>query len=399
MLQLPVRITAADDLRRSRLTVFFRLLLALPHLVWLSLWSLAAYVLYLFVAIAAVINGALPGWAHAFYAAYTRYVLHLGAYLTFAANPYPGFIGEPGTYPIDAAFDEPQPQNRWSLAFRWLLAIPALLLASTMGAIGLWSSVGILTVIPLLGWFVCLARGAMPQGFRDATVFGLGYTTQAYAYFFLLSPRYPSADPVTVPVAEAPAQPVRLAVADDLQRSRLTVFFRLLLALPHFVWLALWGIAAELAALVGWVIALFTAQLPDALHRFIRAYVRYQVHVNAFAYLAANPFPGFTGAPGTYPIEVSIPDAERQSRARILFRLWLALPALLVLAALGGAAFTAAVFGWFYALVTGRMPRGLRNLQAWWLRYGAQFYAYALLLTERYPYTGPAPLEREEAVA
>src|SRR3954453_6993559 len=261
MLQLPVRITAADDLRRSRLAGFFRLLLALPHLVWLSLWSLEAYVLYLFVAIAAVINGALPGWAHAFYAAYTRYVLHLGAYLTFAANPYPGFIGEPGTYPIDAAFDEPQPQNRWSLAFRWLLAIPALLLASTMGAIGLWSSVGILTVIPLLGWFVCLARGAMPQGFRDATVFGLGYTTQAYAYFFLLSPRYPSADPVTVPVAEAPAQPVRLAVADDLQRSRMTVFFRLLLALPHFLWVALWGIAAELAALVGWVIALFTAQL------------------------------------------------------------------------------------------------------------------------------------------
>ena len=399
MLQLPARITVADDLRRSRLTVFFRLLLALPHLVWLYLWSLAAYVLYLFVAVAAVINGALPRWAHGFYGAYTRYLLHLGAYLTLAANPYPGFVGEPGSYPVDADFGEARPQNRWSMAFRWVLVIPALLLAGTMGAVIGWSMGGILIVIPFLGWFVCLARGAMPQGFRDAAVYGLGYTAQAYAYLFLLSPSYPSADPAAVPVADAPAQPVRLAVADDLRRSRLTVFFRILLALPHIVWLALWGIAAELAAIVGWVIALFTAQLPDALHRFIRAYVRYQVHVNAFAYLVANPFPGFTGAPGTYPIEASIPDAERQSRALILFRLFLALPALLVLAALGSAGLAAAVLGWFYALVTGRMPRGLRNLQAWWLRYGAHFYAYALLLTERYPYTGPAPLEAEEAVA
>jgi hypothetical protein len=45
MLQLPARITVDDDLRRSRLTVFFRLLLALPHIVWLYLWSFAAWLL------------------------------------------------------------------------------------------------------------------------------------------------------------------------------------------------------------------------------------------------------------------------------------------------------------------------------------------------------------------
>ena len=39
--------------------------------------------------------------------------------------------------------------------------------------------------------------------------------------------------------------PIRLIVTDDLQRSRLTVFFRLLLALPHLFWLYLWGIAGH----------------------------------------------------------------------------------------------------------------------------------------------------------
>ena len=36
---------------------------------------------------------------------------------------------------------------------------------------------------------------------------------------------------------------------DDLRRSRVTVFFRLPLAIPHFVWLALWAIAAVFAVI------------------------------------------------------------------------------------------------------------------------------------------------------
>ena len=49
----------------------------------------------------------------------------------------------------------------------------------------------------------------------------------------------------------------------------------------------------------------------------------------------------------------------------------------------------AAIYIWFYALVRGRAPRGLRNLGAYSLRYGAQTTGYAGLLTDRYPYTGP----------
>jgi hypothetical protein len=389
MLQLPARLIVEDDLRRSRLTVFFRLLLALPHLVWWYLWSIAAWLLYLVVVVVAVINGALPGWAHGFYAAYTRYSLHVSAYLTLAANPYPGFLGEPGSYPLDAEFDPAEPQDRWSIAFRWLLVIPAFLLAAALGAVTYWGTIGILIVVPILAWFAGLARGVISPGLRDTLVYGLGYTTQTYAYALLLSPRYPSADPAAVPVAEAPQHPIGLTVADDLARSRLMVFFRILLAVPHFVWLLLWGIVAELAALIGWFVAVFTGRLPEGLHRFISAFVRYQVHVNAFVYLTANPFPGFTGRPGSYPIEAHLPQRERQSRLLIFFRLWLSLPAFLILAALGSAAGAAALLGWFAALFTGRMPSGLRNLQGWWLRYGAQTYAYALLLTPRYPYSGP----------
>ena len=38
------------------------------------------------------------------------------------------------------------------------------------------------------------------------------------------------------------------------------------------------------------------------------------------------------------------------------------------------------------------MPLGLRNVTAWYLRYQAEATGYLLLLTDRYPYSGP-PVE------
>ncbi len=39
----PVRLDVADDLRRGHGSVFFRLWFALPFLLWLGLWAIAAF--------------------------------------------------------------------------------------------------------------------------------------------------------------------------------------------------------------------------------------------------------------------------------------------------------------------------------------------------------------------
>jgi hypothetical protein len=41
------------------------------------------------------------------------------------------------------------------------------------------------------------------------------------------------------------------------------------------------------------------------------------------------------------------------------------------------------------------MPEGMRNLGVACLRYSAQTYAYALLVTGRYPYAAPVLRDRE----
>jgi len=416
----PIRLVVRDDnLARSRLTVFFRLLLAIPHLVWLTLWGFAAFVVAFILWLAVLIEGKAPGILHDFVAGYVRYATHVGAYVFLAANPYPGFRGRAG-YPVDLEIDSPERQSRWTGFFRLFLALPALLLAAALGggfsngsAGSSWGSAGgaesaawwalsstggVAAVAAFLGWFYALARGRAPRGLRDLIAYALGYGAQTGGYFLLLTGRYPSSDPALArPFSDLPEHPVRIKVTDELERSRLTLLFRLLLAIPHIVWLTLWSIAALLAAVAAWFVALVTAHNPLSLHRFLSAYIRYSTHVVAYVYVVGRKFPGFTGRAGSHGIDVEIDPPERQSRWKTLFRLFLALPALLVNTALGGVLFVVAFLGWWYALVRGRIPEGMRNLGAVCLRYSAQTSAYLLLLTDRYPYAAPVLEGRGEA--
>jgi hypothetical protein len=191
-------------------------------------------------------------------------------------------------------------------------------------------------------------------------------------------------------VEEAPAvaapttHPIRLQVTDDLRRNRLTVFFRLILAIPHLIWMLVWAVITFLAWIVAWFAALFTGRVPDGLHRFMASFLRYATHVRAYILLIADPFPAFGGKAG-YPIDLEIDPPERQNRLTVLFRIILAIPALFVTNILDNLSQLLAIFSWFIALVTGRVPQGLRNFGAFALRYETQTYGYLLLLTQRYP--------------
>jgi hypothetical protein len=403
----PVQLVVGDDLRRTRLTVFFRLLLAIPHFIWVLLWSIATLFAAIANWVATLAAGTPPAGLHRFMSAYVRYLAHLNAYLWLVANPYPGFLGEEGEYPIDVRLPDRAPQERWKTLIRIVLAIPALLFSSALGGggnirftsgrsgrSGYFASAGgaLATVTAVLGWFVSVARGSMPKGLRDAGAYSVGYTAQMLAYLLLVTDRYPNADPTALlaDVKRPPEHRVRLVGdAADLRRSRLTVLFRLPLAIPHLVWLGLWTVLAILAGIAQWFATLVRGAPADSLYRFLARYVRYALHVNSFVFVAANPFPGFTGEPGRYPLDLRLPEPAPQNRWKTGFRIVLAIPALLVNGALGWGLLVAAILTWFVALATGAAPWGLRNFSAYALRYGAQLNAYAYLLTEAYPHASP----------
>ena len=179
----PIRFVVTDDLKRSRLTVLFRFPLAVPHLVWATLWWYSITLLVPFQWLWALGAGRLEGDVHAFLARYVRYHVHVTAYLLLLANPWPRFNGRPG-YPVELAVDPPERQRRVGVLLRFVLAVPALVFASVLGVL--------LAALTLAGWFVALVLGRLPAGIEELGTYCLRYEAQTSAYLLLLTPRYPA---------------------------------------------------------------------------------------------------------------------------------------------------------------------------------------------------------------
>jgi 2-(1,2-epoxy-1,2-dihydrophenyl)acetyl-CoA isomerase len=179
--------------------------------------------------------------------------------------------------------------------------------------------------------------------------------------------------------------PVRVVVTDDLKRWRLTVATRWVLVLPHYFVLSFWTLLAFPVAIVNWFIALVRGRPASGVHAWLSRLVRYQVHVTAYAYLVADPYPSFRGWPGRYPIDLVLPPPEPQARWKTALRIVLVIPAYVFAYVLSYVILLVAFLGFFFAVATGRFPRGFRDFGAYCLRYQAQMYAYLFLITERYP--------------
>jgi 2-(1,2-epoxy-1,2-dihydrophenyl)acetyl-CoA isomerase len=179
--------------------------------------------------------------------------------------------------------------------------------------------------------------------------------------------------------------PIHLVLTDDLRRWRLTVAARWLLALPHLLVLTGWTYVAIPVTIVNWFITLLRGRPSDGVHAWTSRFVRYQVHVNAYVYLVADPYPSFRGWAGRYPVDLAIAPPAPQERWKTALRIVLAIPAYVFVTVLGYVLFIVAFLGSFYAVATGRYPRGFRDLSAYCLRFQAQTFGYLFLLTDKYP--------------
>jgi hypothetical protein len=179
----PVRLVVTDDLRRSRLTVLVRVPLALPHVAWLAVWTLSTVPVVAFQWLWVIGSGRMEDDVHDYIARSVRYHVHVYAYLALLANPWPGASGRVG-YPVDLHVDPPQRQNRMTVIFRPILALPALVFMNVLNIV--------LAAIGILGWFASLVLGRMPAGMRELGAYCLRFQAQTYAFVLLLTPRYPS---------------------------------------------------------------------------------------------------------------------------------------------------------------------------------------------------------------
>jgi hypothetical protein len=196
---------------------------------------------------------------------------------------------------------------------------------------------------------------------------------------------YYAAD-ATAPVTEqsTPA-PVLVAFAGPAPQSRLTVAFRIFLAIPQLIVLWLLGVAAGVITIIGWFGALFTGRLPVFAADFLTGYLRWLSRVYAYNYLLTDVYPPFTLDDADYPVRLAVTPG-RLNRLAVLFRFFLLIPCWIVQAVVSYGALTIFMFvTWLIVLVTGQMPDAIHQGLAAVLRYQVRTLGFATMLTSAYP--------------
>jgi hypothetical protein len=171
------------------------------------------------------------------------------------------------------------------------------------------------------------------------------------------------------------------------KRSRLTTFFRVLLAIPHVIFLYFYGLAAGVVVIIAWFALLFTGRYPQGMYDFVAGSLRYSTRVYGYLWLLTDEYPPFSGNAGTpYPVDLNIGPPKREySRLKVLFRIILAIPVLIIHYAMQIVAEVGALIAWFAIVALGRQPKGLQDMIVLGTSYQQRAYAYLALITEDWP--------------
>jgi hypothetical protein len=86
-----------------------------------------------------------------------------------------------------------------------------------------------------------------------------------------------------------------------------------------------------------------------------------------------------------YPIIVTVSHKEKLSRLTTFFRIFMVIPHLIVLWALGIAASVVVFVAWWAILFTGRYPKWAFGFSAGYVRWYTRVSGYYMLLTDKYP--------------
>lgn len=169
-------------------------------------------------------------------------------------------------------------------------------------------------------------------------------------------------------------------------RNRLTTAFRIILAIPHAICMALWGYACSFAAIAQWAIVLFTGQRNDGIWRFHRNYLSYASRVNGYSYLLFDEYPGFFNDWKSEPVAFDFRTNDAPDRLSNALRLIWMIPAAVVAYFISIGVGIVAVVAWFAVVITGRMPRGMFDFILRGERVALRLMAYGLLATDEYPW-------------
>lgn len=213
-----------------------------------------------------------------------------------------GTSGSSTGYPARLEIDYPERLSRPKTLFRLILVIPIAFVAALLTGgfsgldtesetvndvvAGLGVTGGVLFFATLL---MLLFRRKYPRWWFDWNLELTRFTARVGAYLVLLRDEYPSTDE---------QQAVHLDLdypdaANDL--NRFLPIVKWILAIPHYVVLAVLGVAAVIVTVIAWFAIIFTGRYPRGMFDFVVGVTRWGLRVEAYAaLLITDRYPPFS---------------------------------------------------------------------------------------------------------
>jgi hypothetical protein len=183
-------------------------------------------------------------------------------------------------YPVTFEVEYPERLSRWLIFFKWLLVLPHWLILGVLGYL--------VELTTFISWFAILFTGRYPKALFDLAVVYFRWSARMIAYVALLRDEYPPFG------GGNPEYPVRFSVEYPEKLSRLLIFVKWLLAIPHFLILAVLGLLGLAVYVIAWFAILFTGRFPRSLFDFLVGVGRWYLRVYAYIWLLRDEYPPFS---------------------------------------------------------------------------------------------------------
>lgn len=195
----------------------------------------------------------------------------------------------PPTRPDHYVVDAPYEIARWRPLVNWLLFVPH--------AIILYGLQALAGVVGLIYWLVLLFTGKLNRSLYAMMVLYERYNSRATGFLVGFSEQYPPFDFPIGGTDNAAYPPIRLELPEPPETGSRKLALNFLLAIPHYVVIAVFGIGVALTAIGAWFAVLFTGRWPQGLRDFIVRFNNYYYRVWLYATMVETDYPKFGLSP------------------------------------------------------------------------------------------------------
>jgi hypothetical protein len=169
--------------QRNRLTVAFRIILGIPHLIVAQLWGYVVQLLGVIQWFIILFTGKRNDSIWQFQKSWWQYYARVNSYTSLLHDVFPPFGNDAGSVPVQTTITNDEPVNRLTNALRIIWVIPAVIIGILLFVAAF--------VVEVISWFAIVITGKHPRGMWDFIHKAMRYMMQLQAYSLLMTDSYP----------------------------------------------------------------------------------------------------------------------------------------------------------------------------------------------------------------